>query len=459
VRRALQDRLPGTSGALGTTWAQGNRDVLPLVIAAAAAVCVGGLVTRWPVVGISLAAALALFAAATRISLVGAVQFLLAMLPWLLVFDAFIPPLTRTFVTAAAAAGVLALSVPLTYRRVLGPVSAAVFAAIILAHAAGATDAEAFTKLAKFLIFPILAAAVLSKRGQEVLPQVRNVVVASGLAALTVHLVIVTAGFGERGYRYGVGEKIGFGPEIPHELALLAVVMAAAGLTMTERVLPRAALFALGVLPALLTGVRSALIGIALILVVMLYQSRFSGRSVAVVALVAVCALGTGAQAALTERLSADVGSDATFNGVTNERSDIWSAALGSWWDPGPGTWLVGTGPDSIPDVLERELGQPLIGHSDIVEILVELGAVALAAWLLLWIALFRGGLNPILLIPVAVYAVVNGAIGYTAPMALALVLSAACRPPQRTEPTPEPAESIPQDPPPPPRLRSPVRA
>ncbi len=223
---------------MGATWAPGSREALPLLVAAAAAVSVGGLVTRWPLVGISLAAALALFAAATRISLLGAVQFLLALLPWMLVFDAFIPPLTRTFVTAAAAAGVLCLSVPLRYRKVLGPASAAVLAATILAHAAGATDVEAFTKLAKFMIFPILAAAVLSKRGQEVLPQVRNVVVASGLAALTVHLLVVTAGLGERGYRYGVGEKIGFGPEIPHELALLAVVMAAAGLSMTERVLP-----------------------------------------------------------------------------------------------------------------------------------------------------------------------------------------------------------------------------
>jgi hypothetical protein len=413
------------------TWALGSREALPLVLAAAAAVSVGGLVTRWPLVGISLTAALALFAAATRISLLGAVQFLLALLPWMLVFDAFIPSLTRTFVTAAAAAGILALSVPLRYRRVLGPASATLLATVILAHTAGAADIDQLTDLAKFMVFPVLAAAVLSKRGQEVLPQVRNVVVASGLAALTVHLLVVTAGLGERGYRYGVGEKIGFGPEIPHELALLAVVMAAAGLTMTERVLPRAGLFALGVLPALLTGVRSALVGIALILIVMLYQSRLSGRSLAVVAIVAVAALGTGAQAALTERVSADVGGG-DLAGASNQRSDIWGVALGSWWDPGPVTWLVGTGPASIPDVVERELGQALIGHSDVIEILVQLGAIALVAWLLLWLALFRGGLNPILLIPLAVYAVVNGAIGYTAAMALALVLSAACRPPER---------------------------
>jgi O-antigen ligase len=165
----------------------------------------------------------------------------------------------------------------------------------------------------------------------------------------------------------------------------------------------------------------------------MLYQSRFSGRSLAVLGIVAVVALGTGAQAALTERLSADVSSGASLQGVSNERSDIWGVALSSWWDPGPGVWLVGTGPDSIPEVVERELGQPLIGHSDIVEILVELGLVALVAWLLLWFALFRGGLNPILLIPVAVYAVVNGAIGYVAAMTLALVLAAACRPPSRS--------------------------
>jgi hypothetical protein len=433
--RAPQQRLLRASGALGTTWSPESPGALPLVVAAAAAaVAVGGLAAGSPVVGISLAAALAIVGVATRVSLLGATQFLLALLPWMLVFDAFMPPLSRTFVTAAAAGGVLALSLPLRYRSILGPVSAAVFAAVILAHASLATDGDQLAKLAKFLIFPVVAAAVLSKGGQAILPQVRNVVVASGLAALTAHLFVVTAGLGSTGYNYGVGEKIGFGPEIPHELALLAVVMAAAGLTMSERVVVRAGLFALGVLPALMTGVRSALVGVALILIVMLYQSRLSGRSFAIVGMVAAVALATGAQGALTERLSADVEGGASLAQVSNTRTDIWDAAVGTWWARDPGTWLVGTGPLSIPAVVEREVGDRLIGHSDIVEVLVELGAIAFMAWLLMWLALFRGGLNPMLLIPVAVYALVNGAISYTAAMALALVLSAACRAPPRPE-------------------------
>jgi hypothetical protein len=432
MRRRVHQRLLAGSGAVGTTWAQGSQGAIPLVAAAAAAAGIGGLVARWPLVGVSLAAALALVAMAARISLLRAVQFLLALLPWMLVFDAFMPPLSRTFVTAAAAGGVLALSLPLRYHRILGPISAAVFAAVILGHASLATTGDQLTQLAKYLIFPTVAAAVLSQRGQAVLPQIRNVVVASGLAALTVHLFIVTAGLGMRGYRYGVGEKIGFGPEIPHELALLAVVMAAAGLTMTERVLPRAGLFALGVLPALMTGVRSALVGIALILIVMLYQSRLSGRSLAVVAMVATVALATGAQGALTERVSADLEGGSSLHGISSSRSSIWSVAIGSWSAAEPDTWVLGMGPASIPGLEERELGAAYIGHSDIVETLVELGGIAFVAWLLLWMALFRGGLNPILLLPVAVYAVVNGAISYVAPLTLALVLAAACRAPPR---------------------------
>jgi O-antigen ligase len=405
-----------------------------MAAAAAAAVAAGALVARSPVVGIALAAALAIVGIATRVSLLGATQFLLALLPWMLVFDAFMPPLSRTFVTAAAAAGVLALSLPLRYRSMLGPISAAVFAAVILVWASLATDPDQLTKLAKVLILPVVVAAVLSERGQAILPRVRNVVVASGLAALSVHLLVVTAGLGELGYRYGVGEKIGFGPEIPHELALLAVVMAAAGLTMSERVPVRAGLFALGVLPALMTGVRSALVGIALILIVMLYQSRLSGRSLAIVGMVAAVAFATGAQGALTERISAEVQGGENVQQISNARTLIWDAAIGSWWAPGPGTWLAGTGPDSIPDVVERAIGDRLIGHSDVVEVLVELGLIAFVAWLLMWLALFRGGLNPMLLLPVAVYAVVNGAIGYVAAMTLALVLSAACRAPPRPE-------------------------
>jgi O-antigen ligase len=434
MRRAVQQRIFGGPAAGGAIWAPGSAGAIPLVAAAAAAVGFGGLVARWPVVGISLAMALALVAVATRVSLLGAVQFLLALLPWMLVFDAFVPSLSRTFVTAAAAGGLLALSLPLRYRSLLGPVSAAVFAAVILGHAAAATSGGQLTQLAKYLIFPAVAAAVLSERGRAILPQIRNVLVASGLAALTVHLIVTTAGLGARGYRYGAGEKIGFGPEIPHELALLAVVMAGAALTMSERVLVRAGLFALAVLPALLTGVRSALVGMALILIVMLYQSRLSGRSLVVVGLVAVVALGTGAQAVLAERFSANVDGGSSLEGLSSERTAIWEVAIDSWWAPGPGTWALGTGPASIQLAEERELGASYVGHSDVVEVLVELGGVAFVAWLLLWLALFRGGLNPILLIPVAVFAVLNGAIYYVAALTLALVLSAACRAPPARE-------------------------
>jgi O-antigen ligase len=181
-----------------------------------------------------------------------------------------------------------------------------------------------------------------------------------------------------------------------------------------------------------MTGVRSALVGIALILIVMLYQSRLSGRSLAVVAMVATVALATGAQGALTERVSADLEGGSSLHGISSSRSSIWSVAIGSWSAAEPDTWVLGMGPASIPGLEERELGAAYIGHSDIVETLVELGGIAFVAWLLLWMALFRGGLNPILLLPVAVYAVVNGAISYVAPLTLALVLAAACRAPPR---------------------------
>jgi O-Antigen ligase len=409
---------------------QGRREARAALAAAAMAVGAGAVVSRWPLAGISLVSLVAAAALAMRATWLRVVQGLLALLPWLLVFDAFTPPLMRTFVTAAAAVALIILALPMRYRSILGPVSAAVFAAVILGHAVVSTHADQFTQLTKYLIFPAVAAVVLSERGQAILPRVRNVVVVSGLAALTAHLIVVTAGLGRGGYKHGTGEQIGFGPAIPHELALLAVVIAAASLTMSERVSVQAGLFALGVIPALLTGVRSALLSAALIVLVMVFQSRLSARSLAVVGIVVAVALASGAQEAVTERLSGggDLQEASGLRGLSSDRTAIWSAAVNSWWEPGPPTWLLGTGPASIPKVEERELNYPYIGHSDVVRIGVELGGIALAAWLLLWLALFRAGLNVILLIPVAVYAAVNGAISYVAPLALALVLSAACR-------------------------------
>ncbi|MGI8660808.1 MAG: hypothetical protein ACR2LH_07210, partial [Thermoleophilaceae bacterium] len=255
-----------------------------LLAVGAVAVAMGAVVARWPVAGIGLVGAVVAGTVVLNASRLLLAQALLVALPWLVVLDSVVPEMTRSLASIAAAAALLALTWPLRYPSPLAPLSASVFAVIVVSHGLLAADVEQLKQAAGYLIFPAVALAVLSERARTELPKLRNAVIASGLAAMTVHLLIALSGLGAGDTKYGVGERLGLAADSPHELALLAVVIAAAGLTLSERVTVRAAFFALGALPALLTGVRSAVLAIAVILVMLLFESRADTRSVAVVA-------------------------------------------------------------------------------------------------------------------------------------------------------------------------------
>ena len=410
----------------------------PLAIAGAAAMSVvaGASVVRYPV----LAGALAAGAAAAMLAIAGSrlvfLKVLLAVAPWIVVFSSLVPSNTRTAAAGAIAVALLAVAAPLRFRSPFVPVVGTVFAVAVLCQAAFATDEEQAKQAIGFLILPAVALAVLSERGRALMPELRNVTLYSGLAALVAHLGVIAAGLGRGDEKYGAGEQLGLVSEGPHEMALLGVVIAAAGLTISDRVSVRSAFFAIGALPALLSGVRSAALAIVLILVMMLFESRFSARSLAVFALAVALGLIGGAGTVLTERLSSTFGEGATIESASATRTEIWDVAVNLWAESGPVGWLFGTGLRSIPDAQLAELGAAYVGHSDVIEIGVQVGLVALIAYGLLWVALFRGGLRPIVLTPVVVYAVINGAIGYAIPLTLAIVLAAACRRPSRAPAT-----------------------
>jgi O-antigen ligase len=357
-------------------------------------------------------------------------KVLLALAPWMVVFSSLVPDNTRTVTALLIGVVLLAVAAPLRFRNALGPIAATVFAVTILGKLVFAESLDDVKQGIGFLVFPAAALAVLSERGRELLPQVRNVAVYSGLFALTAHLVVIGLGMGRADDKYGAGEKLGFVAEEPHEMALLGVVIAAAGLMMSEKVLVRSVFFGIGALPALFSGVRSALVGIILVLIVMLVESRLSARSLAVLGVATVVGIAGGVQAVLAERLESTFGEGVSVDESSAIRTVIWQAAVGAWLDSGWGGWLFGIGLTAIPQAVYRELGLTYVGHSDVIEIGVQVGLFALVAWGLLWLALFRGGLRPIVFLPVVVYAVINGAIGYAIPLTLALVLGAALRVP-----------------------------
>lgn len=400
------------------------------VLAICLAAVTGALAARSPLAGVAVVSLFGAGAAASRLTRLGAAELLLAALPWLVIFDGPLPALVRTFVTTGAAIALLALSVPLKYRRMLGPVAAGLFAAVVVGNAIFATDADQLTQVAKYLIFPAVAAAVLSERGQEQLPRARNFVLASCFVALAVHLGIVAAGLGETGTKYDIGEKLGFGRGIVHEMALTFVVVAAAGLVSSRRMPVQLAFFALGAVPAMLTGVRSALLALLVVVLIFVVRSRFDRRALAVVVAILAVAFASGAAQIVQERFEKESRTETSLSSAGSQRGAIWSVAVTPWWNAGPPEWLFGTGLGSIEEAENRELGTPYFGHSDLVEVGVTLGLVGLFFWALLWMALLKAPLEGIVLVPLIVYAAVNGAVLYVAPLTLGLAFSAACRPP-----------------------------
>jgi hypothetical protein len=409
------------------------------LVAAATAVLAGALVAKAPPAGIGLVALVCGAAAAIRLTRLGAVEITLAALPWLVIFDGLMPSLLKTFVAAAAAAAMLWVAVPLHYRRLLGPVTAVLFIVLLCLNVIMATESDQFIQFAKFLIFPAICLAVLSERGQEELPKARNIILASCLAAMVVHLGVVSAGLGQSGTKYDVGEKLGFGREILHEMALTFVVIAAAGLVSSKKVLLQASFFALGAVPALLTGVRSALLALLVVVLIFVLRSRLDRRALATVVTILVVAMASGGVQVVQNRFDQESKQENSLASAGSGRGEIWKAAAGPWWNAGPPEWLFGTGLRSVEENELRELGKVFIGHSDLIEVGVQLGVVGFALWALLWFALLRSPLENILLVPLIVYAVVNGSIEYVAPTALGLAFAAACRPPP--EPPPQTAQ------------------
>jgi O-Antigen ligase len=409
------------------------------LLAAATAVLAGALVAKAPPAGIGLVALICAAAVAIRLTRLGIVELSLAALPWLVIFDALMPSLLKTFVAAVAAAAMLWLAVPLRYQRYLGPIAAVLLIVVLFAHVLFATEANQYTQFAKFLVFPAICLAVLSERGQEQLPKARNFILASCLAAMVVHLGIVSAGLGQTGTKYEIGEKIGFGRGIIHEMALTFVVIAAAGLVSSKRILVQASFFALGAVPALLTGVRSALLALLVVILIFVLRSRLDRRALATVMVILIAAMASGGIQIVQNRFNEESKKETGgLAGAGSGRGEIWKAALTPWWNDGPPQWLFGTGLRSVEKEELRDLGKVFIGHSDLIEVGVQLGIVGLSLWALLWFALLRSPLENIVLVPLIVYSVVNGSIEYVAPTALGLAFAAACRPPP--EPPPQPA-------------------
>lgn len=352
-----------------------------------------------------------------------------AVLPWMVLFDELIPGQLRTFTAAGGVIALAVLAAPVHARRPAASFGAALLVAVLLIQGSFAESSEQYIQLAKYLLFPAAVLLVISPSGQELLRSQRKMLLLSGLAAMCVHLAIVGAGLGAIGTYYGVGERLGFAPAIPHELALLGIIVAAAGVCATERLWLQVGLFTLGAVPAALSGVRSALLAAVVILLVVLVRSRFHPRVLATIAGIIALSFVTGAASTVTARFDRQRQELSSVSALGSGRGEIWTAAISHWSSDGPAAVAVGSGLHSVNQFELEELGSEFVGHSDVVEILVDLGALGLLGYVLLWFSLLTNRLETVVILPILVYGLVNGSLDYIGPLTYGLCLSAALSP------------------------------
>lgn len=395
---------------------------------AAAAIAVGLLATSSPVVAIALALALAVVGTSAILGIGAVVGASVVLLPWLVVLDAQIPALVRTAISAGLCVSLLVHAAPLTFREPLVTAGATLFLASLLIVLAQSADGAQLQQAAKYVLFPLTAFAVsqTDESGRSRATAFIRPALASCAGALAVHVVLIAAGIGDIGTRYGAGERLGFAGSVSHELGLLAVVVAASSLALVRDPRHQIVLLSLAGVTVVASGIRAAWVALAIVVLIHLVRSRFAPRQTFAVLLLGVVIALSGVGSVVTERfaLGEQRGEYQSFSAAGSGRGSIWTVALEGYRDAGPVAWVTGTGLRSIQDFSQQALGQRFVGHSDILEVGIQMGIVGLVGWLLIWLGLLRAGFDPYIIVAVLVFGIVNGAIEAVGPMMLALVLA-----------------------------------
>jgi hypothetical protein len=348
------------------------------------------------------------------------------VLPWLIASGALLPRLTETFAAGGVMALALLVVVPRSDRSHASLLLRLGILCFYLPVAFGQRGSgDQLIQAAKYVVFPALVLAVTEATNRRALTTLRTVALWSGTAAITVNLALGLAGVAT-GTR-DAGEILGFATE--HDLALLAGCLTAASIAATSS-LKSAPSVAAGAIVTVATGVRSTLPGLGFLVIGRMLSAGARARTIVLVGAAVAAIFVSGAADVLEARFhnSQSHGEFQSFSALGSGRGAIYTTAFDSWLASSPIHWLIGTGPRSIPRFEEAKLGSGLVGHSDLVEVGVQLGLIGLVGFLLIWGVLIVRAESKAPLLVLASFSIFNGALEYSAPLVIALLLTAGAR-------------------------------
>lgn len=408
-------RLPVDTGARAT-----------LVAAAALlAVAIGVVQVVSFLLAVILVVAVALAVVVVWFDVLGVAVVLTATLPWLVVTSEVLPRLVLTFVAAATAGAILLVSAPKSrgsHASLLLRIGLALFfLPIVISVVREGVSSDAI-QAAKYVIFPVMALALTDATNSQDLALLRTVALWSSLAAITGNLLIGLMGIANYTY-YSSGDILGFGSV--HALALLAACTTAAALASSLS-LAWAPVIAVGAIATVATGARSALVGLAFAGLARMVAAGVRLRMI-VIAGAAVAAIFISGAAGVVEarfHRSEATGEYNSFFTFGSGRGGLYEVALGKWWHSSPIEWVIGTGLRTIPRFEKERFGEAFVGHSDIVEVGVQLGILGLIGLLLIWWVLFARVHSKLPLLVLATYALISGLLEFGASLVIGLLLT-----------------------------------
>jgi O-Antigen ligase len=388
-------------------------------------VAVGVVLPQSPGFAAVLVLLLILLAVGALFDVLGIAVLLAAALPWLVVMSEVLPRLTITFVAGATAAAILLVAAPQnsgTHASLLLRIGIVLFAVPILFSLAREGLGAGATQAAKYAVFPMMALVITEATNRHDLAPLRAAAFWSSVTAIAVNLVLGATGTANVSY-YNSGEILGLGSE--HTLALLSGCVTAASLASSTS-LAWSPVVAIGAIATVATGVRSTLPGLALAAVVRMFSARVRLRMMVLLAMAVVGIFASGAVNVLEARYhrAESLGEYRSFTAFGSGRGGIYSVALSAWWHSSPIEWVLGTGLRTIPKFEQQSLGDTFVGHSDVVQVGVELGIAGFIGLLLMWGVVFVRAQSKLPLFVLASFALFNGVLEYGGPLVIGLLLA-----------------------------------
>ena len=291
---------------------------------------------------------------AITFALVGLERFaaiVVAALPWLVLLINRTPTLTLTLTSAVAAFLLLVVAPPSRKLGLLPWFAVGAFVLVIVANAVQATGGSQLQEAAKYSLFPAMALVVANPDGRSILVRMRKLFLLSGVAAMAVQAITVLGSYGQTSTYYGTGEQLGLVAESPHELGLIGVMVAIACLISVKDLRWRVLGAAIAATPALATGVRSALVALAVALVLLAIHFRLRPGVIVGVAAESAAIIVTGVGTIIVTRYEIDRanGQFTSLSTAGSGRGGLWESALSQWSSSSPPRATVGYGLRSNP--------------------------------------------------------------------------------------------------------------